>query len=128
MYWKHYFFSLYSAVADYLSKDLPYKLSPDGVFLTIGCTQAVEAIVTVLSRPKSNILLPRPGFPYYEARAGFSHLEVRHFDLVPEKGWEVDLDAVEALSDEDTVAMVIINPGNPCGTVFKYEHLKKVIS
>ncbi|KZV52697.1 hypothetical protein F511_23160 [Dorcoceras hygrometricum] len=115
-----------SAVADHLSKDLPHKLSPDDVFLTIGCTQALEAIVSVLARPKSNILLPRPGYPYYEARAGFSHLEVRHFDLVPEKGWEVDLEAVEALSDENTVAMVIINPGNPCGNVFKYEHLKKV--
>ncbi|XP_073118946.1 tyrosine aminotransferase-like [Henckelia pumila] len=115
-----------SAVADYLSKDLPCKLSPDDVFLTIGCTQALETIVTVLANPKSNILLPRPGFPYYEARAGFSHLEVRHYDLVPEKGWEVDLDAVEALSDENTVAMVIINPGNPCGNVFNYEQLKKI--
>ncbi|KAK6157174.1 hypothetical protein DH2020_011422 [Rehmannia glutinosa] len=114
------------AVAEYLSKDLPYKLSPDDVFLTIGCTQALEAITTVLARPGANILLPRPGFPYYEARAAFSHLEVRHFDLVPEKDWEVDLAAVEALSDENTVAMVIINPGNPCGNVFKYEHLKKV--
>ncbi|KAL8031529.1 hypothetical protein ABFX02_13G031900 [Erythranthe guttata] len=114
------------AVAEHLSKDLPYKLSPDDVFLTIGCTQALEAIVTVLARPGANILLPRPGFPYYEARAGFSDLEVRHFDLLPENNWEVDLAAVEALSDENTVAMVVINPGNPCGNVFKYDHLKKV--
>ncbi|XP_057792499.1 tyrosine aminotransferase-like [Salvia miltiorrhiza] len=115
-----------SAVAEYLSKDLPYKLSPDDVFLTIGCTQALEAIVTVLARPGANLLLPRPGFPYYEARAGFCSLEVRHFDLLPEQDWEVDLASVEALADANTVAMVIINPGNPCGNVFKYEHLKKV--
>ncbi|XP_042007912.1 nicotianamine aminotransferase 1-like [Salvia splendens] len=116
-----------SAVAEHLSKDLPYKLSPDDVFLTIGCTQALEAIVTVLARPGANLLLPSPGFPYYEARAGFSGLEVRHFDLIPEQDWEVDLASVEALADENTVAMVIINPGNPCGNVFKYEHLKKVV-
>ncbi|KAH6788905.1 Tyrosine transaminase family protein [Perilla frutescens var. frutescens] len=115
-----------SAVAEYLSKELPYKLSADDVFLTIGCAQALEAVVTVLARPGVNILLPRPGFPFYEARASFSSLEVRHFDLVPEKDWEVDLASVEALADENTVAMVIINPGNPCGNVFKYEHLKKV--
>ncbi|KAL1555620.1 Nicotianamine aminotransferase 1 [Salvia divinorum] len=115
-----------SAVAEHLSKDLPYKLSPDDVFLTIGCTQALEAIVTVLARPGANLLLPSPGFPYYEARTGFSGLEVRHFDLIPEQDWEVDLASVEALADENTVAMVIINPGNPCGNVFKYEHLKKV--
>lgn len=115
-----------SAIAEYLSKDLPYKLSPDDVYLTIGCTQALEVILQVLARPNANILLPRPGFPYYESRAGFCHLEVRHFDLIPERGWEVDLDAVEALADKNTAAMVVINPGNPCGNVFSYEHLKKV--
>ncbi|KAH6780624.1 Tyrosine transaminase family protein [Perilla frutescens var. hirtella] len=114
------------AIAEHLSKELPNKLSADDVFLTIGCTQALEAIVTVLARPGANILLPRPGFPYYEARASFSGLEVRHFDLIPERDWEVDLDSVEALADENTAAMVIINPGNPCGNVFKYQHLKKV--
>ncbi|XP_030516345.1 probable aminotransferase TAT2 [Rhodamnia argentea] len=114
------------AVADYLSHDLPYKLSPDDVHLTLGCTQAIEAVLTVLARPGANILLPRPGFPYYDARAAHSHLETRYFDLLPDKGWEVDLKGVEDLADESTVAMVIINPGNPCGSVFSYQHLKKV--
>lgn len=114
------------AIAEYLSQDLPYKLSPDDVYLTIGCTQAIEIILTVLARPNANILLPRPGFPYYEARSAHSNIEMRHFDLLPESDWEVDLNAVEALADENTVAMVIINPGNPCGSVFKYQHLKKV--
>lgn len=114
------------AISEYLSKDLPYKLSPDDIYLTSGCTQAIEVMLTVLARPNANILLPTPGFPYYEARAAYNRLEARHFDLLPEKGWEVDLDMVEALADENTVAMVIINPGNPCGNVFTYEHLKKV--
>ncbi|KAF8409203.1 hypothetical protein HHK36_005277 [Tetracentron sinense] len=113
-------------IAEHLSRDLPYKLSPDDVYLTIGGAQAIEVALTVLARPGANILLPRPGYPYYEARAAFSNLQVRHFDLLPEKGWEVDLDAVEALADENTVAMVIINPGNPCGNVFTYQHLEKV--
>lgn len=114
------------AIAEYLSRDLPYKLSPDDVYLTLGCNQAVEVALTALTSPGANILFPRPGFPYYESRAGFCKLEVRHFDLLPEKDWEVDLDAVEALTDHNTVAMVIINPGNPCGSVYTYEHLQKV--
>lgn len=97
------------------------------MYLTAGCTQAIEIIISVLGRPKANILLPRPGYPQYEARAAFSHLKVRHFDLLPEKSWEVDLHAVEALADHNTVAMVIINPGNPCGNVFTFQHLKKVL-
>ncbi|KAL3754654.1 hypothetical protein ACJRO7_001844 [Eucalyptus globulus] len=114
------------AIADYLSRDLPYKLSPDDVHLTVGCTQAIEAILTVLARPGANILLPRPGYPYYDARAKHSHLETRSFDLLPDKGWEVDLKGVEDLADESTVAVVINNPGNPYGNVYSYQHLKKV--
>ncbi|KAL0001988.1 hypothetical protein SO802_015769 [Lithocarpus litseifolius] len=114
------------AVAEYLSKDFPYQLSPDDVYLTAGCTQAIEIVVSVLARPNANILFPRPGYPQYEARASCSKLEARHYDLIPEKGWEVDLDSVEALADENTVAMVIINPSNPCGNVFTYQHLKEI--
>lgn len=114
------------AIADHLNRDLPFKLSPDDVFVTLGCTQAIEVTLTVLGRPGANILVPRPGFPYYEAVAAISNLEVRHFDLLPGKGWEVDLEAVEALADDNTVAIVVINPGNPCGNVYSYGHLKQV--
>jgi nicotianamine aminotransferase len=113
-------------VAEHLSRDLPYELSSDDIFLTAGGTQAIEAIVSVLSQPGTNILLPKPGYPNYEARAAFSNLEVRRFDLIPEKGWEMDVDSLEAIADENTTAMVLINPNNPCGSVYSYQHLAKV--
>ncbi|KAM3301867.1 putative aminotransferase TAT2 [Capsicum chacoense] len=115
-----------SAVAEYLSQDLPYKLSPDDIYLTSGCGQAIEVLLNALARPNANILLPTPGFPYYEVWAGFTQIEMRHFNLLPEKEWEVDLNEVESLANENTVAMVIINPGNPCGNVYTEQHLKKV--
>lgn len=113
-------------MAEYISKNLAYQLSPEDVFLTIGCSQAIEAIISVLSRPAANILLPRPFFPLYKSRADFQRLEVRHFDLIPEKNWEVDLEAIQALADHNTVAIVVINPNNPCGSVYTYHHLKQV--
>uniref|UniRef100_A0ACD6AAU0 Uncharacterized protein n=1 Tax=Avena sativa TaxID=4498 RepID=A0ACD6AAU0_AVESA len=116
-----------SAVAEHLSKEIPYELSADDIFLTAGGTQAIEVVIPVLAQqPGANILLPRPGYPNYEARAGFNKLEVRHFDLLPEKGWEIDIDSLESIADRNTVAMVIINPNNPCGSVYSYEHLAKV--
>lgn len=74
----------------------------------------------VLAQPRANILLPRPGYPHYDVRAAYDSFEVRHFDLIRERNWDVDLDSVEFIADEKTVAMVIINPGNPCGNVFTY--------
>ncbi|RZC65307.1 hypothetical protein C5167_009002 [Papaver somniferum] len=114
------------AVAEYLSRDLPYTLSADDVCLTSGCRQAIEVIISVLSYPGANILIPKPGYPHYDACASANNLEIRHFDLIPERAWEIDLEAVEDLADENTVAIVVINPGNPCGNVYSYEHLKKV--
>ncbi|XP_020238044.1 probable aminotransferase TAT2 [Cajanus cajan] len=114
------------AIAEYLSRDLPYQLSSDDVFITCGCTQAIDVSVAMLARPGANILLPRPGFAIYELSAAFRGVEVRHYDLLPEKGWEVDLHAVEALADHNTVALVIINPGSPCGNVYSYHHLEKI--
>ncbi|KAJ3686123.1 hypothetical protein LUZ61_015287 [Rhynchospora tenuis] len=113
-------------VAEYLSKDLPYKLSPDDVFLTAGCSQAIDITVSALARPCANILLPRPGFPMYEARCTYNNVEMRHFDLIPEQGWELDLEQVEKLADENTVAIVVCNPNNPCGSVFKYQHMEEI--
>ncbi|KAD6454030.1 hypothetical protein E3N88_08736 [Mikania micrantha] len=115
-----------SAICEYLSINLPYKLSPDDVYITAGCTQAIEVAISLLASPNANILVPRPGFPIYELCAAFRNVEIRHFDLLPENGWEVDLDAVNALADQNTVAIVIINPGNPCGNVYSYHHLKKI--
>ncbi|CAN4117699.1 unnamed protein product [Withania somnifera] len=53
------------AIADYLSRDLPDKLCADDVYVTAGCTQAIETALSILARPGANILLPRPGFPIY---------------------------------------------------------------
>ncbi|KAL4573141.1 hypothetical protein LXL04_019938 [Taraxacum kok-saghyz] len=115
-----------SAIAEYLTRELPYKLTSDDVFLTAGANHGIEVLLTFLSRPGANILFPRPNYPIYEARARFSPLEVRHFDLLPEKGWEVDLEGVKALADKNTVAIVLINPGNPCGNVFTVDHMRKI--
>ncbi|KAJ1690770.1 hypothetical protein LUZ63_014925 [Rhynchospora breviuscula] len=113
-------------VAEYLSKDLPYKLCPDDVFLTAGCSQAIDIVVSALARSDANILLPRPGFPMYEARCMYNNVEMRHFDLIPEQGWKPNLDQVEKLADENTAAIVVCNPNNPCGSVLKYQHMEEV--
>ncbi|CAI9275423.1 unnamed protein product [Lactuca saligna] len=114
------------SIAEFLSRNLPYKLSPDDVYVTLGAKQAIEVVLSSLRKPGANILLPKPGYPAYEALAILNQIEVRHFDLVQEKGWEVDLNGLETMADDKTVAMVIINPGNPCGNIFSHHHLQKI--
>lgn len=113
-------------MAEYLSRDLSYQISPKDVYLTAGGHQAIEVLISTLAVPGANILMPRPTYPMYDSRASFSQLEIRRYDLLPENGWEVDLNTVEALADERTVALLLINPCNPCANVFSRQHLQKV--
>ena len=94
-------------------------------YMTVGCNQGTEAVIHSLARPNANILL-RPSYAHFEGRSIFSGLEFRKFDLLPEKEWEIDLQGIEAIADENTVAIVVINPNNPCGNVYSHHHLQKV--
>ncbi|XP_010529608.1 PREDICTED: probable aminotransferase TAT4 [Tarenaya hassleriana] len=94
--------------------------------MAAGCKQSIEIIIEVLAKPRANILLPRPGFPRYDVRALYSHIEVRYYDVLPDQNYEIDLDHVRRISDKNTFAICIINPHNPCGNVYSGFHLKKL--
>ncbi|CAH8354962.1 unnamed protein product [Eruca vesicaria subsp. sativa] len=51
--------------------------APDDVFMTVGCKQAIELAVDILAKPKANVLLPSPGWPWDVVRAIYKKLEVR---------------------------------------------------
>lgn len=71
--------------------------------------------------PGSRILVPTPGYPNYKMQAGLTGLEVMHYRLDPENGFQPDLDELERLviSKGAPVGAILVNtPGNPTGTVF----------
>lgn len=113
-------------MATYLNRDLPYKLKPNDIFMTVGCCQGIETMIQALSGPKANILLPSLVYPLYHSHAIHSLVEIRKYDLLPDQDWEIDLQSVEAIADENTIAFAIANPHNPCGNVYTHDHLKKV--
>lgn len=45
----------------------------------------------------------------------------------PDQQWKVDLEDLENQIDDDTAAIVVINPSNPCGSVYNREHLQEII-
>ncbi|CAI5503968.1 unnamed protein product [Closterium sp. Naga37s-1] len=102
--------------------------SATDVYITGGCGPSIQLCLDALANPGRNILLPRPGFPVYECMCLHSGLEPRFYDLLPEKDWEVDLGQVAKLRDENTVAILVCNPGNPCGQVYSRQHLVEILT
>ena len=45
----------------------------------------------------------------------------------PLKDWEIDLEHMECLINEKTRAILVNNPGNPCGNVFSRDHILDIL-
>ncbi|KFP48955.1 Tyrosine aminotransferase, partial [Cathartes aura] len=103
-------------------------LEAQDVILTSGCSQAIELALAVLANPGQNILVPRPGFSLYKTLALSMGIEVKLYNLLPEKAWEIDLKHLESLVDEKTACLIVNNPSNPCGSVFSKSHLQKILA
>ncbi|XP_060082304.1 tyrosine aminotransferase-like [Ylistrum balloti] len=116
-----------AAVAEYSSTDEVLVTSKD-VILTNGCSSALEMCITVLANAGDNILLPRPGFSIYKTLAEAIGIEVRLYNLQPEKSWEIDLDHLRSLVDGNTAAILVNSPSNPCGSVYSRKHILEILA
>eukprot|EP00999_Lentomonas_sp_LEN2_P002718 NODE_591_length_1341_cov_89.591433_g552_i0.p1 GENE.NODE_591_length_1341_cov_89.591433_g552_i0~~NODE_591_length_1341_cov_89.591433_g552_i0.p1 ORF type:complete len:411 (-),score=82.04 NODE_591_length_1341_cov_89.591433_g552_i0:60-1292(-) len=114
------------AIADEFSSDAA-PLSAKDIVITSSCSGALDLAIGVLANEGQNILLPKPGFSLYQTLADSKGIEVRYYNLVPEKDWEIDLDHVKSLVDDKTTAILVNNPSNPCGSVYSKKHLVEVL-
>ncbi|EDV35072.1 uncharacterized protein Dana_GF22556 [Drosophila ananassae] len=117
------------AVAKYSAHQRPDgEIQSDEVVLCSGCSSALEYCILALADRGQNVLIPRPGFCLYHTLAEGLDIEVRYYDLLPDQQWRADLVQLESLIDENTAALLINNPSNPCGSVFDEKHLRQLIA
>lgn len=114
------------AVADWVSCPTA-PISAEDIILTSGCSHALEMAIEVLAGPGQNLLIPSPGFPLYQTLSVPLDVEPRHYPLLMDRNWEVDIEALESLIDSKTAAILINNPSNPCGAVYSREHLEAIL-
>ncbi|MDO6412810.1 pyridoxal phosphate-dependent aminotransferase [Sphingomonas sp. BIUV-7] len=96
-----------------------HDVDPDWVVLTTGAAEALLLLLSVLSRPGGNVLLPMPGYAAFAGTARFVHLDPRSYPLARERGFGIDLAQVAALADGRTVAAMTNCPHNPSGAVIE---------
>lgn len=96
----------------------------DDIFVTSGCSHALQMAISGVAGEGDSILLPRPGFSIYYTIADHFGICPIEYPLLPERQWEIDLIATEKLIQQHKPhAWVINNPSNPCGSVYSKQHL-----
>lgn len=109
------------AVAEYSAHQVikGREISAKDVILCSGCSCSLDLCIAAIAGEGQNILIPKPGFSIYRTLADGFGIECRLYNLLPDKSWEIDLDHMESLIDENTAALILTNPSNPCkDTIF----------
>lgn len=91
-----------------------------------------DAIARVYSQldSKSRVVLPSPTYPAHSsAERSRIKQEPLSYTLNPDKNWMPDFDELRALAANhpEIVAILLINPDNPSGTVYKRETLEEIV-
>lgn len=114
------------AIQDYYASQ-GAAVSAENILLTSGTSESFFYVFSLLASPGDNILTPNPSYPLFDYIAALARVQLRHYPLREERGWEVDLAELARRIDERTRAIVVISPNNPTGSVVSAEQISEIV-
>ncbi len=113
------------AIAGELSRRYGVTVKPEELFLGCGAAPELVSVMQALAVHGAELLVIAPYFPEYRPWAEQAGLTLK---VVPADipGFQIDLEAVEALLTEHTQALLINSPNNPAGTVYTEKTLQSL--
>jgi aspartate/methionine/tyrosine aminotransferase len=122
------------AVADFIAKRDGIPTVRDRIILTDGASKGVQAVLTALLKtPNDGFMIPIPQYPLYSASIVLYGGKCIGYYLDEENRWQLNIEILEeSISSAkkegvNSVAIAVINPGNPTGAVLSYDNIKMII-
>ena len=117
------------AVAGWYKKRFNINLDPSKEVVTlIGSKEGIAHIPLAFINPGDMALVPNPGYPVYEIGVKFAGGDVCFMNLLKEKDYLPDLDAVPEDIAKKTKLMFINYPNNPTSAVADINFFNKLVS
>ncbi|XP_035208105.1 alanine aminotransferase 2-like isoform X1 [Stegodyphus dumicola] len=123
-------------IAQYLQRRDGVQASAENVILTAGASEALRSILNVLNSPNDGnrigVMVPVPRDPSFTSLLNeFGMVEIDYF-LEEDQEWSISLNelssALEAASRYCIPrAILVINPGNPTGSVLNSNTMEEII-
>lgn len=103
-------------------------IAAEQVVVTAGAVLGVFAALAALVPRGGRVLVPDPGWGCYIGQCRLLGLEPVRYRLDPARGFEPDLEALDALARTSDAAVIVINnPGNPTGAVWRRETVESCV-
>ncbi|MCK4276703.1 MAG: LL-diaminopimelate aminotransferase [Phycisphaerae bacterium] len=118
-----------SAAANFMKARYGVDLDPTAELMgSIGSKDAIAHLPLAVVDPHQVVLIPRPGYPVYNAAAVFAGGEPVYLPLRRENGWVPDLDAIDADVARRARLIYVNYPNNPTAAVAPLAWYEKLIA
>ena len=118
---------LCDALSTTLASDNGVQAGVDQIVVTVGAMGALYAACLAVLEPGDQVLIPDPGYPNYHMAATLCGAETVRYPLLPEAGYQPDLDALAAAIGPQCKAIIVNSPSNPTGAVLSEASLRGVV-
>ncbi len=101
-------------------------VTADDVFMGNGVSECIDLALRALLNSGDEILIPSPDYPLWSASVALNHGTPVYYHCLPENNFQPDPDEIRSLLTARTRAIVLINPNNPTGAVYKRPVLEEI--
>ncbi|MDX2036975.1 MAG: aminotransferase class I/II-fold pyridoxal phosphate-dependent enzyme [Isosphaeraceae bacterium] len=117
---------LRQAIAEHELRFRGKHVDPESeITVTCGSTEAMIVAMLSIINPGDEVILSQPFYENYRPDCIIAGATPRFVPVRP-PGWRFDLDELAAAFNDRTKAIVICNPNNPTGTVFRRDELEEI--
>ena len=121
--------SYYKIATEWLKKRFGYEISPNSLIHSPGVVPSMSILVKMLTKTTDKILIQTPVYPPFASAVKDNGRELVENPLIKdEKGYyTIDFEDLEKkLSLDEVKLLILCNPHNPVGRVWKKEELLKM--
>lgn len=127
-------YAIRRAVGDFIEKRDGFPSDPDSIYLTNGASEGIARVMNaIISNDNVGVMIPVPQYPLYTATLAMLNGKAVEYYLDESEGWGMKLDELKRSLNEarsmgvDVRAFVLINPGNPTGSILSVDNLRDLI-
>ncbi|MFC1688151.1 aminotransferase class I/II-fold pyridoxal phosphate-dependent enzyme [Pseudomonadota bacterium] len=102
-------------------------VTADDVFIGNGVSECIDFVLRALLNSGDELLVPSPDYPLWSAAVSLNHGQPVYYNCLPENDFQPDPEEIRSLITPRTRGIVLINPNNPTGAVYRRELLEEIV-
>ncbi len=119
---------LRKAIAEKYKKRGIYYNPKDEIVVTCGGYEALCSTIRAFVNPNDKVIIPDPGWVGYKAYVDMCGAQDIPLSLRPDRGFSIDMDALEEIFKDDIKMMILNSPSNPTGYAYTEDEVKKLVN